>query len=451
MQNPAENKMGIMPVNKLLISMSLPIVISMMVQALYNIVDSIFVSYISENALTAVSLAFPFQNLMIAVSSGTCVGMNAMLSRCLGAKEFDKANKCANVGLFLITVSYIAFFFIGLFFSRPFYLAQTSNTEIVEGGTIYLKICSMASFGIFGQILFERLLLSTGKTIFSMISQTTGAIINIILDPIFIFGWFGVPAMGIAGAAIATVIGQIIAMLIGLFFNIKYNKEIRLNLKDAKPAKAYVKEIYSVGAPSVIMMSIGSAMTFCLNKILISFTATATAVFGVYFKLQSFIFMPVFGLNNGMVPIVAYNYGAQKRDRVFKTIKLSVIYAVGLMVIGFALFQTIPHILLGMFNASEEMLFIGVPALRIISYSFLLAGFCIVSGSVYQALGNGVYTLIISIMRQVVVLVPAAYLLSLTGKVNNVWYAFPMAELVCMVISIILLKKILNEKFPKAL
>lgn len=449
MQNQAENKMGFMPVNKLLISMSLPIVISMMVQALYNIVDSIFVSYINENALTAVSLAFPFQNLMIAVSSGTCVGINAMLSRCLGAREFDKANKCANVGLFLITVSYVAFFFIGWFLSRPFYLAQTSNMEIVDGGTIYLQICSMASFGIFGQILFERLLLSTGKTIYSMISQTAGAVINIILDPIFIFGWFGVPAMGIAGAAIATVIGQIIAMIIGFVFNLKYNKEIKLSLKEAKPEKEYVKQIYSVGAPTVIMMSIGSAMTFSLNKILISFTETATAVFGVYFKLQSFIFMPVFGLNNGMVPIVAYNYGAQKKDRVFKTIKLSILYAVCLMVIGFIAFQTVPHVLLNMFNASEEMLSIGVPALRTISYSFLLAGFCIVSGSVYQALGNGMYTLIISVMRQLVVLVPAAYLLSLSGKVDNVWYAFPIAESACMIMSAILLKKILCDKFPK--
>ena len=448
MEKHTENKMGVMPINKLLVSMSLPMVVSMMVQALYNIVDSIFVSQISENALTAVSLAFPFQTLMIAVSSGTCVGVNAMLSRCLGAKEFDRANKCANAGMFLIIVSYIVFFFVGMFFTRPFFMAQTDIAEIVDGGTAYLKICTMASFGIFGQILFERLLLSTGKTVFSMISQLSGAVINIILDPIFIFGWCGVPAMGIAGAAVATVVGQIIAMLVGLWLNVKYNKEIKLSFKNFVPSKAYVKEIYSVGAPSIIMMSIGSAMTFCLNKILINFTATATAVLGVYFKLQSFIFMPVFGLNNGMIPIIAYNYGAKNKERVMKTFKLSVIYAVCIMMFGFAAFQLVPKALLGMFNASDEMLSIGVTALRTISYSFLFAGFCIVMGSVFQALGNGVYTLIISVMRQLVVLVPTAYLFSLTGNVDNVWLAFPIAEIACVIAAVVLIRRLLKIKFP---
>lgn len=438
--------MGVMPINKLLITMSLPIMISMLVQALYNIVDSIFVSMINENALTAVSLAFPFQNLMIAVASGTGVGINAMLSRCLGAKEHDRANKCANVGVFLSIISYIVFFFIGMIASKPFFTVQTDIAEIVDYGTVYLKICTMVSFGIFGQILFERLLLSTGKTVFSMISQLSGAVINIILDPIFIFGWMGIPAMGVAGAAVATVAGQIIAMLIGLILNIRYNREIKLRLKDIRPEKQYVKEIYKVGAPSVIMMSIGSGMTFCLNKILIGFTATATAVFGVYFKLQSFIFMPVFGLNNGMVPVVAYNYGARNRERVISTIRLSVVYAVGLMLIGFAIFQLLPDKLLAMFNASEHMLEIGIPALRTISYSFLFAGFCIVSGSVFQALGNGVYTLIISVMRQIVVLVPSAYLLSLSRDVDKVWLAFPLAEVACMLATIVLLKKIIKEK-----
>lgn len=441
--------MGVMPINKLLISMSLPMVVSMMVQALYNIIDSIFVSWLSENALTAVSLAFPFQNLMIAVSSGTCVGVNAILSRCLGAREFDKANKCANAGLFLIIVSYVVFFFVGMFGSKPFFMAQTDNAEIIEGGTVYLKICTMASFGIFGQILFERLLLSTGKTVFSMISQLVGAIINIIFDPIFIFGWFGVPAMGIAGAAWATVMGQIIAMFVGLWLNVKYNKEIKLSFKNFVPSKAYVKEIYSVGAPSIIMMSIGSAMTFCLNKILINFTATATAVLGVYFKLQSFIFMPVFGLNNGMIPIIAYNYGAKNKERVMKTFKLSVIYAVCIMMLGFAAFQLVPKALLGMFNASDEMLSIGVTSLRTISYSFLFAGFCIVMGSVFQALGNGVYTLIISVMRQLVVLVPTAYLFSLTGNIDNVWLAFPIAEIACVIAAVVLMRRLLKIRFPE--
>ena len=447
MSNQPQNKMGYMPINKLLISMSLPVMFSMLVQAMYNIVDSIFVSMINENALTAVSLAFPFQNLMIAVSSGTCVGINAMLSRCLGAREHDRANKCANVGLFLIILSYIAFFFLGLFGSRLFFRAQTDITEIVDYGTIYMQICAMASFGIFGQIFFERLLLSTGKTVYSMISQVSGAVINMILDPIFIFGWLGLPAMGVAGAAIATVIGQIIAMFVGLWLNIRYNKEIKLNVKDVKPDAEYVKEIYKVGAPTAIMMSIGSVMTFCLNKILISFTATATAVFGVYFKLQSFVFMPVFGLNNGMIPIIAYNYGAKNKERVMKTIKLSAAYAISIMFVGFALFQILPAQLLGFFNASEQMLSIGIPALRCISYSFLFAGFCIVCGSVFQALGNGVYTLIMSFMRQIIVLLPSAFLLSLTGNVDNVWFAFPIAETACMMATIVLMRKILKEKF----
>lgn len=442
-----ENKMGTMPINRLLITMSLPIVISMLVQALYNVVDSIFVSYVSEEALTAVSLAFPFQNLMIAVGSGTGVGINALLSRNLGAKEYDNANKAANVGVFLVAVSYIVFAIAGVFFSKPFFEFQTKDAEIVSGGYIYLLICSLFSFGIFGQITFERLLLSTGKTIYSMISQTSGAVVNMILDPIFIFGFGPIPALGVAGAAIATVIGQICAMFVGIILNIKFNKEIKLGKGILKPSGKTIWEIYKVGIPSILMMSIGSIMTFGINKILISFTATATAVFGVYFKLQSFIFMPIFGLNNGMVPIVAFNYGAKNKKRVTKTIKLSMLYAVSMMVLGFVLFQTIPNVLLNFFNASEEMLKIGIPALRTISYSFLFAGFCIICGSVFQALGNATYSLIVSIARQLVVLLPAAYLLSLTGNVNSVWWAFPIAEIMSLTLSIIFLKFILQSKF----
>ena len=441
------NKMGIMPINKLLINMSLPMIISMLVQSLYNIVDSIFVAKISENALTAVSLAFPFQHLMVAVASGTGVGVNSLLSRHLGAKDYKNANKCANVGLFLVFLSAIVFIIVGFFFSKIFFRLQTDNAEIIELGTIYMQICAVFCFGIFGQIVFERLLLSTGKTLFSMVSQLVGAIINIIFDPILIFGLWGFPKMGIAGAALATVFGQILAMILAWVLNIKYNKYIKLSIKDIKPNREHVLEIYKIAVPSILMMSIGSVMTFCLNKILIIFTSTATAVFGVYFKLQSFIFMPVFGLNNGMVPIIAYNYGACNKDRVIKTVKYSVMYAILIMVLGFIVFQTIPHILLGFFSASESMLEIGVVALRIISISFLFAGFCIICSSVFQALGNGVYSLIVSVCRQLLVLIPVAYLMSLTGKLDLVWLAFPIAELMSVVTSIYYIRKIFKEKF----
>ncbi|MBQ7901823.1 MAG: MATE family efflux transporter, partial [Clostridia bacterium] len=442
-----ENKMGVMPINKLLITMSLPVIFSMLIQALYNVVDSIFVARISENALTAVSLAFPFQNLMIAVASGTCVGVNAILSRSLGQKDYDAVNKSANVGIFLNFASYVVFMLLGLFGSELFFTLQTDIPEIVQGGTVYLKICTAFSFGMFGQFVFERLLLSTGKTVYNMISQLVGAVINIILDPILIFGMFGLPEMGIAGAAAATVIGQIIAMFVAMMLNHHYNHYVKIKLSEIRPQKEYVKAIYAVGVPSILMMSIGSVMTFCLNKILIAFTATATAVFGVYFKLQSFVFMPVFGLNNGMVPIVAYNYGARSKDRVMQTVKLAVMYAVAVMLIGFALFQIIPGVMLSLFNASADMLSIGIPALRTISYSFLFAGFCIVCGSVFQALGNGVYSLVVSVLRQLVVLLPVAYLLSLTGNLNAVWLSFPIAELMSVAASAFFLRRVIREKF----
>ena len=440
-----ENKMGIMPVGKLLISMALPMVISMLVQALYNIVDSIFVAQINENALTAVSLAFPVQNLMIAVGTGTGVGVNAILSKSLGEKNFKLANKTANVGIFLTFLSFVVFAILGATCSRLFFEVQTSDTEIISYGIDYLVICTVFSFGSFGQIMFERLLQSTGKTIYSMISQGTGAIINIILDPILIFGLCGMPKMGVAGAAAATVIGQIIAMFVGLLLNIKVNHEIKIHIKEAWPEAHLVKKIYAIGVPSILMASIGSIMTFSLNKILMAFTSTATAVFGVYFKLQSFIFMPVFGLNNGMVPILAYNYGAKKRDRIHKTIQLSVIYAVALLLIGLALFQLIPDVLLEMFNASPDMLTIGSTALRIISISFLFAGFCIVASSVFQALGRSIYSLLTSVARQLVIIIPVAYLLSLTGNLDAVWWAFPIAEIASMTLSVIFLKRVLGK------
>ena len=397
MEQTKENKMGTMPVNKLLVTMSLPMVISMIVQALYNIVDSIFVSRLSEDALTAVSMAFPMQNLMISVAVGTGVGINAMLSRALGEKKFEAANKTAENGIFIEVLGYVLFLLIGIFVTKPFFLAQAGAGDIANMGIEYTRICLLMSFGIFMQIGFERILQSTGRTIFTMITQSTGAIINIILDPILIFGLFGMPKMGVAGAAIATVTGQICAAILAITFNLTKNPDVHISFKGFKPQIIFVKNILSVGIPSIIMSSVGSAMTFGMNKILITFSSTAVAVFGVYFKLNSFVFMPVFGLNNGMVPIVSYNYGAQNKKRLTKTIKLAIMYAVCIMFIGIMLFQFIPDVLLKLFDASDHMLEIGIPALRVISLSFAFAGICIVISSSLQALGHGFLSMMISI------------------------------------------------------
>ena len=422
---PQENKMGVMPINRLLISISVPIMLSMLVQALYNIVDSVFVSRISENALNAVGLAFPIQNLMIAVATGTGVGINALLSKSLGQKNYERANLAAVNGVFLALCSSAVFAVAGALFSRTFFLVQTDVAEIVEGGTAYISICTVLSFGIFLAITYERLLQATGNTIYTMITQMLGAVINIVFDPIFIF----VFDMGVAGAAWATVLGQAVGAAVGIYMNAKKNTEITLKFKGFRPNWTIIKRIYSVGLPSLIMAAIGSVMTFCLNKILIAFTTTATAVFGVYFKLQSFVFMPIFGMNNGMVPIVAYNFGAKKPDRMTGTVKLAVLYATGIMIIGFTLFQVGAGFLLGFFDASDYMLEIGVPALRTISFHFILAGFSIVCSSLFQALGHGVLSLIISMVRQLVVLLPTAWLMSLSGELSLVWWAFPVAEL----------------------
>lgn len=383
-----ENKMGTMPVNKLLISMSLPMIISMLVQAMYNIVDSVFVAQISENALTAVSLAFPLQNLMIAFAGGTAVGVNALLSRSLGEKNQDHVNQTAVNSVFIFLVTAVIFMIAGLTLSNLFFNVQTTNTEIVNAGTQYSMIVVGCSIGLFCQFLFERLLQATGRTLFTMVTQGLGAIINIILDPIFIFGLCGFPKMGVAGAALATITGQIIACLLALFFNLKFNHDIHFKFKRFRPNAHIVKQIYSVGIPSIIMQSIGSVMTFGMNTILITFSTTATAVFGVYFKLQSFVFMPVFGLNNGMIPIIAYNLGAKQKKRMFDTIKLAMIYATGMMIIGVIFFETIPQTLLGFFNASEAMIKIGTPALRIIAIHFIFAGFSIVCSATFQAVGK---------------------------------------------------------------
>ena len=436
-----ENKMGFMPIDKLLISMSLPMMISMLVQALYNIVDSIFVSQINEYALRAVSLAFPIQTLMIAVSVGTAVGINAFLSKTLGEKDFAKANTIAVNGIFIELASYILFALIGIFVSGPFFASQTTIQEVREYGTTYLTICCVAGIGIFMQTTFERLLQSTGKTLYAMITQGVGAIINLILDPILIFGYFGAPKMGVAGAATATVAGQIVAAVLAVIFNLKWNKDIHISFKGFRPNGGLILHIYKVGIPSIIMQAIGSVMTYGMNLILASFGAAQT-VFGVYFKLQSFIFMPIFGLNNGMVPIIAYNYGAGSRERVVKTMKSSIKYAVGIMLIGLTIMELFPAQLIGLFNATPELLVIGVPALRRICLSFCFAGYCIVVGSVFQALGNGIYSMIVSIARQLCVLLPVAYLFSLSGNVNLIWWAFPIAELMSVGMSTFFLIKI---------
>lgn len=438
-----ENKMGVMPVKQLIVSMSLPMMISMMVQALYNVVDSIFVAQLSENALTAVTLAFPFQNLMIAVGSGTGVGMNALLSRCLGEKHFDKSNKAANTGIMLSVLSCLVFMILGFACSGFFISSQTNVPEIVSLGKTYLTIVQCMSFGLFFQLTFERLLQSTGKTMLSMASQLTGAVINIIFDPILIFGMFGFPKLGVAGAALATVMGQVIAAVVGGVLNIKYNNEIELSFKSIlTPDSKIIEDIYIVGIPSILMMSIGSVMTYLMNKILIVFSTTATAVFGVYFKLQSFFFMPVFGLNNGLIPVLAYNYGAKQKKRITEALHFSIMLSVSIMIVGLIVFELIPGQLLSMFNASDAMKEIGIPALRIICLSFPIAGFCIILGSVFQAFSQSIYSLIISVTRQLVVLIPVAWVLSLFGNVDVVWWAFPIAEIVSMVISICCYKKV---------
>ena len=447
MMERQENKMGYMPIKKLIITMSLPMMISMLVQALYNVVDSIFVAQVSQEALTAVTTAFPLQNLMIAVGSGTGVGVNALLSRSLGEKQFDRSDDAANTGLLLTLLSAIAFFLIGLFVSGPFIRTQTGNPTTQEYGTTYLTIVCCLSLGLFFQLTFERLLQSTGRTLYSMISQLTGAVINIIFDPIMIFGLFGFPKLGVAGAAYATVLGQTCASVIGMVLNLKKNSDINFSFgKIFHPKKDVVGEIYMVGVPSILMMSIGSVMTYLMNLILKAFSETAIAVFGVYFKLQSFFFMPVFGLNNGLIPVLAYNYGAMQKKRIKEALHFAMILAASIMTLGLIVFETCPAILLRLFDASDEMLTIGIPALRTICLSFPVAGLCIAMGSVFQAFSKSGYSLAVSVGRQLVVLIPVAWLLARLGKINLVWLAFPIAEVVSFALSVYFYRKIIREK-----
>ena len=431
-----ENIMGTMEINPLLVKLSVPMMISMLVQALYNVVDSIFVARVSENALTAVSLAFSLQNMMFAVGIGTGVGVNALLSKSLGEKNQKRANATAENGIFLSVCSFLVFLVIGITCIKPYFYAQTSDDAIALQGIRYLSVCCIFSLGLFTQTMGEKLLAATGRTQLSMISQLVGAVVNIILDPIFIFGYCGEALSGTTGAAVATVIGQFCGAGMTLYFNTRKNPDIQLDFKGFRPSAKAIGRIYTVGLPSIAMQCVGSLMTFGMNLILMAFSSTAVAVFGVYFKLQSFVFMPIFGLNNGMVPIISYNYGARRPERVKKTIRLAVCYAEGIMVLGFCIFEFFPGQVLGLFSASQAMLTIGIPAMRIICLHFLLAGTSIVLSSVFQALGNGLFSLIVSVCRQLFVLLPAAWLLARTGNVNNVWWAFLIAEIVSVLMSL---------------
>lgn len=428
--------MGTAPMAPLLFSLAIPMMVSMLVQALYNIVDSIFVSYVDEAALSAVSLAFPVQNLMIAFAVGTGIGVNAHLSRSLGEGNQAEANRAAANGLFLSVCSYLVFLLFGLFAVRPFLTVQTTDAAIFGYGLDYMTIVCVFSLGIFIQCMLEKILTATGRSSLAMLVQLVGALTNLALDPIFIFGLFGLPKMGAAGAALATVCGQTVGAVFALFLNKKFNTDVHLGIRGFKPDPRTIRRIYAVGVPSIAMNAIGSVMTFGMNAILIRFSSTAVAVFGVYFKLNSFIFMPIFGLNNGMVPIISYNYGARKPARILSVIRLAMFTATGIMVVGLLAAQIWPDALLGIFNAGPEMLSIGEMALRIISIHFVLAGVDIILSSTFQALGQAGLSLIISLVRQLIVLLPVAFLLSFTGDVNMIWWCFPIAEVFAFVLSI---------------
>ena len=441
--------MGTMQIPKLLFSISIPIIISMLVQALYNIVDSVFVARFDNVAGTgALTVAFPVQNLMIALSVGLAVGTNALLSRSLGQKNYEKASLVAGQGFLLTAAGYVIVLIFGLFFLKPYVAAQSGGDSLLlQYGIDYISVVTICSFGVFVQVVTERLLQATGKSMLSMTVQLSGALVNLILDPILIFGYLGFPVMGVKGAAIATVIGQCVAATVGIILNVTCNKEIKFVLKNFIPDFPVLKEMLVIGIPSVAMQAIGSLMTVSMNLILGKFSIDAMNIFGVYFKLQSFVFMPVFGLTNGMIPIVAYNYGANDRGRVTKTVKLSAITAVSYMLLGLVIFQLMPTVLLGFFNASEVMVAIGVPALRTISLSFVFAGLSIVGSSVCQALGKSIYSLFVSIGRQLVVLIPAAFLLSLIGEVSYVWWAFPIAEIMSVTLSLAFLGVAMKKAF----
>ena len=441
-----ENKMGVMPVGKLLVNMALPMIISMLVQAFYNIVDSVYVSQVSESAVTALSLAFPVQNMQIGFAVGVGVGVNALLSQSLGRKNQESVNWAAGQGVFLALVATALFMLFGFFGVRPYYTMQSTVAETVEGGIAYTSICCIFTVGIFIQVLCERLLQATGRAMQTMILQGTGAIINIILDPVFIHGWWGMPKMGVAGAAVATVIGQCTGAVLGIYLNLRHNPEVQLHVKFMKPNWKVIAPILEVGIPSVVMNGIGSVMNFGMNQILQGFNEVATGVFGIYYKLQSLFFMPLFGINNATISILAFNYGARKPKRIVHTLKLATAVAVCIMLVGLAVFQLFPQALLGIFNPTEEFLAIGVKALRILCLPFPVAAICIALGASFQALGKGSYSTIVSLCRQLIVLLPVAYLLSLTGDVNNVWWSFPIAEVMSALVTGLLLGRLYRRK-----
>ena len=446
-----ENKMGVMPVGRLLANMALPMIISMLVQALYNVVDSIYVSRISEDAVTALGLAFPVQNVQIGYGVGIGVGVNALLSKSLGEGNREKVSLAAGNGIFLALLGTAIFLLFAIFGAKPYYAMQTDVPQILEGGTMYTTICCALTAGVFFEILFERMLQATGRTLHTMITQGVGALTNIFLDPVFIFGVpaLNIPAMGLAGAAIATVLGQWVAAALGLIFNLYLNPDVKLSLKAIRPHKEAIAPILSVGVPSIIMNSVSSVMNFSMNQILLGFQGvgnTATGVFSIYYKLQSFFIMPLFGLNNATISIVAYNYGARNPQRIKKTLKLAVCAALVFMATGLLAFQLIPTVLLGIFELSETFVSIGVTALRIISLHFPIAAVCIALGASFQALGNGIYSTITSLCRQMLALLPAAYLLSLSGDVNAVWWAFPIAELVSLAATLFFFILIYRQK-----
>lgn len=445
-QELQENKMGVMPIGKLLFNMALPMIISMIVQALYNVVDSIYVSQVSESAVTALSLAFPVQNMQIGFGLGIAVGVNSLLSKSLGEKNQEAANYAAGNGIFLVIIAVALFMLFGVFGARPYFEMQSTVEETVEGGIAYTSICCVLTLGCFAQMLGERLLQSSGRTVYTMISQSTGAVINIILDPIFIHGWLGLPAMGVAGAAIATVIGQWIAAGMCLFFNLRFNPDVQLGLKYIRPRAQTLEPILAVGIPTLVMNSIGSVMNFGMNQIFQGFQETATGVFGIYYKLQSFFFMPLFGTNNATISIIAYNYGARKPERMTKTLRLALVTGLCFMLFGLTVFQLVPEALLGLFNPSDEFLRMGIKALRIVSIHFPIATVGIMLGASFQALGNGIYSTIVSLCRQLLALLPAAYLLSLTGNVDNVWWSFPIAEVVSALVTLILYRRLYLAK-----
>ena len=438
--------MGVMPVGKLLVNMALPMIISMLVQALYNIVDSVYVSQVSESAVTALSLAFPVQNMQIGFAVGVGVGVNALLSQSLGRKDQESVNWAAGQGVFLALVATGLFMLFGFFGVRPYYTMQSTVAETVEGGIAYTSICCIFTVGIFIQVLCERLLQATGRAMQTMILQGTGAIINIILDPVFIHGWWGMPKMGVAGAAVATVIGQCTGAVLGIYLNLRHNPEVQLRVKFMKPNWKVIAPILEVGIPSVVMNGIGSVMNFGMNQILQGFNEVATGVFGIYYKLQSLFFMPLFGINNATISILAYNYGARKPKRIVHTLKLATAVAVCIMLVGLAVFLLFPQALLGIFNPTEEFLTIGVKALRILCLPFPVAAICISLGASFQALGKGSYSTIVSLCRQLIVLLPVAYLLSLTGDVNSVWWSFPIAEVMSALVTGLLFAKLYRQK-----